>query len=523
MTIKECIDVVDNLKPNQYGIPEKVAWLSFLDMTIINDVLRTHEGYDGKYDEFTGYSADRIDVGLIVPAPYDRVYTAYLKMKIDEENGETARYNNSVTLYNSYMMEYRKWYTRTHMPLSPSDMRKPISMPKQMDVTDAQMEQLRKLLYAELLNEMLKAVSNDKIYDIVKSFMDTNAQMLKGKDGLDGRDGKDGLNGMDGRDGLNGIGVQRAYVDNGELYITLTNGSTIKAGTVKGEKGDRGEAGAIDSEFVEELPTTNIKEKTLYFVKDNAGSEDNKYKEYMYKNGEWELIGSASVEVNLSDYVKKTDYATPSNSGGIVSIDVTMGIGSNNGKLYINPALTSDIDKKSSHRLPIVPNTIDYAVMKALTDSKNHEWTDEEKASALALLGGVAKQIVASGMYLYGADKDGDKQYKISENADAETIAIRDGYGGVRVNVTPRVENHATSKKYVDDGFVPKVSNANLIYGTTTNYPATFVPMAYGVPRYSAEGTLKTNTPIADNDTVSKEYVDGLIADLQAQIDALKG
>ena len=92
-----------------------------------------------------------------------------------------------------------------------------------------------------------------------------------------------------------------------------------------------------------------------------------------------------------------------------------------------------------------------------------------------------------------------------------------DGQGG-----SADLSGYAT-REYVDDGFVPKVSNANLIYGTTTNYPATFVPMAYGVPRYSAEGTLKTNTPIADNDTVSKEYFDGLIADLQAQIDALKG
>lgn len=200
MTIKECIDIVDNLKPNQYSIEDKVAWLSFLDMTIINDVLLTHEGYDGRYDDFTGYSADNLTVGLIVPSPYDRVYTAYLKMKIDEENGETARYNNSVTTYNAYLMEYKKWYNSKHMPLSPSDRRTlPQAKPSQMDVTDAQLEQLRKLLYAELQDDVLKKLSDDKLYAIVKSFMDTNAQMLKGKDGTDGRDGKDGINGIDGK------------------------------------------------------------------------------------------------------------------------------------------------------------------------------------------------------------------------------------------------------------------------------------------------------------------------------------
>lgn len=118
MTIQECIDMVDNVKPNQYSVEDKVRWLSYLDGIIIEEVLKTHEDYDEKYDEFTGYSAERTGAGLIVGAPHDILYTAYLKMKIDEENGETARYNNSATMFNSYMLEYRKHYNRTHMPLS---------------------------------------------------------------------------------------------------------------------------------------------------------------------------------------------------------------------------------------------------------------------------------------------------------------------------------------------------------------------------------------------------------------------
>ena len=117
MTIQECIDIVDNVKPNQYGTEDKVRWLSFVDGIIINDVLKTHGDYEGQYDDFTGYSPDKTTVGLIAPPPYDRLYVAFLKMKIDEENGETARYNNSATMYNSYMMEYRKHYNKCHLPL----------------------------------------------------------------------------------------------------------------------------------------------------------------------------------------------------------------------------------------------------------------------------------------------------------------------------------------------------------------------------------------------------------------------
>jgi hypothetical protein len=60
---------------------------------------------------------------LIAPSPYDRLYTAYLKMKIDEENGETARYNNSATMFNSYLLEYKKHYNKTHMPLQKNTMK----------------------------------------------------------------------------------------------------------------------------------------------------------------------------------------------------------------------------------------------------------------------------------------------------------------------------------------------------------------------------------------------------------------
>ena len=118
MTIKECIDMVDNVKPNQYGIEEKVRWLSFLDGIIINDVIKTHEGYNNEYEEFDGYSEDRLGTKLIVGSPYDSLYVSYLKMKIDEENGETARYNNSATMFNSYLTAFKKHYNKTHMPLN---------------------------------------------------------------------------------------------------------------------------------------------------------------------------------------------------------------------------------------------------------------------------------------------------------------------------------------------------------------------------------------------------------------------
>ena len=117
MTIKQCIDMVDNVKPNQYSIEDKVRWLSFIDHIIINDVIKTRDGYNSEYDEFEGYSSDRLGTKLIVESPYDELYVTYLKMKIDEENGEFARYNNSATMFNSYLSEYKKHYNKNHKPM----------------------------------------------------------------------------------------------------------------------------------------------------------------------------------------------------------------------------------------------------------------------------------------------------------------------------------------------------------------------------------------------------------------------
>jgi hypothetical protein len=232
MTIKECIDIVDNVKPNQYSIEDKVEWLSYIDHSIINEVLLTHEGYDGRYDDFTGYSADRTDVVLVVPSPYDRLYTAFLKMKIDEENGETARYNNSVTMFNAYLMEYKKWYNSKHMPLSPSDRRTlPKPKPSSMDVTEAQMEQLKKLLYAELHEDVLKALSDDKIYDIIMNHVYTHTKEFKGDKGDKGDRGDKGDKGDRGERGP--VGPQGARGEKGDKgvgsVVCSASGKTILA------------------------------------------------------------------------------------------------------------------------------------------------------------------------------------------------------------------------------------------------------------------------------------------------------
>ena len=88
----------------------------------------------------------------------------------------------------------------------------------------------------------------------------------------------------------------------------------------------------------------------------------------------------------LIDAVGSTDYAKESKAG-VVRPRLETGFFMNNDTLYIYKAKDEEIDTKTQQYRPIVPANLDYAVMKALSDCKNIEWTNEQKLSARTLLG----------------------------------------------------------------------------------------------------------------------------------------
>lgn len=118
MTIDQAIALCDALRPNQYPREMKVGWLSKLDGRIFRELLLTHG--DCPVDSFAGYAAsDDGSTPLLVPAPYaEDVYNYFLQAQIDKENGETTRYNQSITMYNSAFRAFADDYRRNHLPVS---------------------------------------------------------------------------------------------------------------------------------------------------------------------------------------------------------------------------------------------------------------------------------------------------------------------------------------------------------------------------------------------------------------------
>ena len=70
-------------------------------------------------------------------------------------------------------------------------------------------------------------------------------------------------------------------------------------------------------EIVQELPSTGAN-NILYLVPRTESETSNVYDEYVYANNNWEKIGS--TDIDLTDYVKNTDYAT-NNKGGTIKSD----------------------------------------------------------------------------------------------------------------------------------------------------------------------------------------------------------
>jgi hypothetical protein len=117
MKIVEAITQVDALKPNTYTKEDMIGWLSTLDTKIKTQIIDAHEG--GENIAFSGYdSSTDLETQMLVSAPFDGMYLRWLEAMIDYHNSDDSRYNNAIILFNNDYESFKRFYTRTHMPIS---------------------------------------------------------------------------------------------------------------------------------------------------------------------------------------------------------------------------------------------------------------------------------------------------------------------------------------------------------------------------------------------------------------------
>jgi hypothetical protein len=120
------------------------------------------------------------------------------------------------------------------------------------------------------------------------------------------------------------------------ITITRKDGTSYEVEVLDGEKGEQGEPGvpgAVKFIIVQTLPTEDIQTDAIYLVPSEEPTTQDLYLEYMYINNQWELLGQKQIVVDLTDYVKNTDYATAS-KGGVFKIANNFATAIYNGQLY---------------------------------------------------------------------------------------------------------------------------------------------------------------------------------------------
>lgn len=131
------------------------------------------------------------------------------------------------------------------------------------------------------------------------------------------------------------VNISSEQLTNGVKVIT-TNQDGEETITIvpQGPQGEPGVPGAVKILIVNELPTEDIQTDTIYLVPSDDPTTQDMYLEYMYINNQWELLGQKQIVVDLTDYVKNTDYATNS-VGGVIKVNSSdYGLGVYNGFIY---------------------------------------------------------------------------------------------------------------------------------------------------------------------------------------------
>lgn len=164
-----------------------------------------------------------------------------------------------------------------------------------------------------------------------------------------------------------------------------------------GDKGDKGDAGVIEFLPVAALPTENINSGIIYLVPVEDSAEGNRYNEYVFIDGQWEKLGEISVQVDLSKYVKFTDYASQDKAGVVQVSNLDYGVELYQGTLRVRETNDWNIinARNNGGNSPVTLSKADLTVKECLKNPLV-EYSDEEKVKACETIGAVGRTEYAS-------------------------------------------------------------------------------------------------------------------------------
>lgn len=112
MTIGDAIEYVDRIKPNNFGNDDMIRWVNEVEAMIQTRILLLDIHDVTQYGTWTEDSEKE----LLIPPPYDRVYTTWLLAQVDNANGEYNRYANTKLQFDEAFGELARWVSQTYAP-----------------------------------------------------------------------------------------------------------------------------------------------------------------------------------------------------------------------------------------------------------------------------------------------------------------------------------------------------------------------------------------------------------------------
>ena len=286
-------------------------------------------------------------------------------------------------------------------------------------------------------------------------------------------------------------------------------------------------------EVVESLPTENIKTNIIYMLPAERSEEENIYKEWMYINNKWEMVGSTSVD--LSNYYTKDEAnakldtkqnkLTPgenitidennviSASAGVPTFDIyvdkdtrymngvniTLGVNSEvtqNLQTFIDNLSTTDsIIRVCFKGYNVVDGALVYCISSSQPNTNMQEYLQSHSSityvsSMMDNYTTVDNKGLSFKIYVtLTLDNTTKKITFVSINTyRSKYLPITNTNNNDVINFTPTKDYHPATKKYVDDA----VSNIHIPEASTKGYYYVEAPMgALGIGNeYNESNTL---------------------------------
>ena len=114
MKIKDAIATARALTPDAFGDEALFNWINQLEGQLASQVFLMAPA---EVEQLHYTYPEDLETELLVVPPYDEVYTAYLKAKVDAANGEYNKYANSMAIYNAVYAAFVCWFCQLYDPV----------------------------------------------------------------------------------------------------------------------------------------------------------------------------------------------------------------------------------------------------------------------------------------------------------------------------------------------------------------------------------------------------------------------